>query len=52
MRERIEDALKQHTADYVEIRIEETKSTNITYGGVRTWKRWARPRSLAAVCAR
>ena len=33
MRERIEDALKQHTADYVEIRIEETKSTNITYRG-------------------
>ncbi|MDE2817544.1 MAG: TldD/PmbA family protein [Chloroflexota bacterium] len=33
MRERIEDALKQHTADFVEIRIEETKSTGITYRG-------------------
>lgn len=33
MRERIEDALKQHTADYVEIRIEETRSTGITYRG-------------------
>ena len=33
MRERIEDALKQHAADYVEIRIEETRSTGITYRG-------------------
>ena len=33
MRERIEEALKRHTADYVEIRIEETTSTGITYRG-------------------
>ncbi len=33
MRERIEEALKRHNADYVEIRVEETKSTNITYRG-------------------
>ena len=33
MRERIEDALKQHAADYVEIRIEETRTTGITYRG-------------------
>lgn len=33
MRECIEDALKQHTADYIEIRIEETRSTGITYRG-------------------
>jgi TldD protein len=33
LRQQLEDALKGHNADYVEIRVEETDSTHLTYRG-------------------
>ena len=35
MRNQLFDALKGHSADYIEVRLEESQSTNITYRGKR-----------------